>query len=208
VVNRGKDGGVAGQGGDELQQGSEHRSTKVPRWLMAAVLAPLLVAGVVAVLPHDPAPRAGPAPVVTPTSSPTEVLAAVDPALMLTSNEDVCTRTDHRARLSVSFGVVNLSSEPILVRRARPVLPLAGLRLTSRSIGRTSCGKTPGAQGRRVLPVGSSLVVTFNFVLPKQCPKPLPVEADVTIARRDASREIRERVHVLSDLGGLEFDQC
>jgi hypothetical protein len=198
---------VTGQGGDELQQGSEHRSTKVPRWLMAAALALLVVSGVVAVL-HDPAPRAGPAPVVTPTSSPTDVLAAVDPALMLTSNEDVCTSTDHRARLSVSFGVVNLSSEPILVRRARPVLPLGGLRLTSRSIGRTSCGKTPGAQGRRVLPVGSSLVVTFNFVLPKQCPKPLPVEADVTIARRDASRQIRERVPVLSDLGGLEFDQC
>jgi hypothetical protein len=199
---------VTGQGGDELQQGSEHRSTRVPRWLLAALLALLLVAGVVAALPHDPAPRADPAPPVTPTSSPTDAFAAVDPALMVASNEDVCISTDHRARLSVSFGVVNLSNEPILVRRARAVLPLGGLRLTSRSIGRTSCGKTPDAQGRRVLPVGWALVVTFNFALPKGCPKPLPVEAEVTISRRDASRQVSEPVRVLSDLGGLSFDQC
>jgi hypothetical protein len=116
---------VTGQAGDQLQQGSEHPSPVVPRWVTAAALALLAVAGVVAVLRGD-----------------------------------------------------------------------------------RSAGATPAAGGNTVLTPGESLVVLFNFALPRQCPAPLPVEAEVTVSGPAGSLQISQPIHLLSDLGGVEFDQC
>lgn len=199
---------MTGQGRDELSQGTEHRSKVSPRWVSVAVVALFVVASAVTVLQDHGNPRAHATPPVTPTTGPTRALPSLDPALAITSSQDVCTKTDHRRTLTVSFGLVNLSSEPVVVRSVKPVLPLGGLRLTHQSIGLASCRQVFGASQSRVLTAGGSLVVLFTFELPKACPKPLPVEAEVTVSRRDGSRGIGEPVPVLSDLGGLQFDQC
>jgi hypothetical protein len=196
---------VTGQGGDELRQGPEQGSRLVARWMTTVVLVVLVVAGAVAVLRNDGSRRAAPTP--QPSNSPTHRPPSANPELLITSSQDVCTKTDHRRTLTVSFGLVNLSSQPVVVEKVKPVLPLGGLRLTHQSIGLASCRRVFGAQESRALTAGGSLVVLFTFDLPKDCPKPLPVEAEVTVSNSDGLR-IREPIHVLSDLGGLEFDQC
>lgn len=199
---------MTGQGPDELRRGSEHRSASVPRWVAAPVIAVLVSAGAAAVLHGGGNLRADEAPSPAPTTTPTRMLASVDPLTMITSSDGVCTRTDHRRRVSVSFGVVNLASVPVVVRKVTPVLPLGGLRLTQQSIGLASCGQLQGTQGTMVLTPGRSLVVLFTFALSKQCPAPFPVQAEVTVSRVGGARQVSVTVPVLNDLGGLEFEQC
>jgi hypothetical protein len=199
---------VTGQGRDELHQGSGQRSTTVPRWLSAAVLVLLVAGGLAVVFYDDGQRRADATPQPPPTSRSTHPSPSLDPALAITSSQDVCTKTDHQRRLTVSFGLVNLSGQPVVVDKVTPVLPLGGLRLTHQSLGLASCRQVFGAAQSRVLTAGGSLVVLFRFALPKDCPKPLPVEAEVTVSRSDGSLRRREPIRVLSDLGGLQFDQC
>jgi hypothetical protein len=203
-----------GSGRDELQQGPDDQLKRVSRWLPVATVAVLMAAGAIALLPDGESRREGPAPSV-PSASPSPSSAttssrAVEPldrAPRVALNGDVCTHTSHR-RLSVAFGVANVSNRLVRLRRARPVLPLHGLHLLASTIGRASCGQTPGNHERRILPVGWSTVVKFTFALPVECPKPLPVEAELTDELLDGSRRERAQLNVLSDLGGLEFDQC
>lgn len=199
---------MTGQGADELRRGSEHRSASVPRWVTAPVIAVLVSAGAVAVLHGGGSLRADAAPSPTPTTSPTRMSESVDPLTMITSSDGVCTKTDHRRSVTISFGVVNLSSVPVVVRKVTPVLPLGGLRLSHQSIGLASCGQLQGTQGTRVLTPGRSLIVLFTFALSKQCPAPFPVQAEVTVSRVGGLRQVGVTVPLLNDLGGLEFEQC
>lgn len=198
---------MSGQRSDELQQGSERASSGVPRWATATVVALVVAGGAVAVL-RDGDPPSNPTPPPTPTSSPTRVLPTQDPLTLITSSSNACTDTDHRRRLTVIFGVVNLGSEPVVVRKVTPVLPLGGLRLTRKSIGVAACGEVQTNDGSRVLTAGRSLAVSFTFRLPKKCPAAFPVQAAVTVSDVDGLRQVTDPVPVLSDLGGIEFDQC
>jgi hypothetical protein len=133
---------------------------------------------------------------------------AEDALTQITSSSGACTETDHRRHLTITFGVVNLSSESVIVRKVTPVTPLGGLRLTGQSIGVAACGEVQTNDGSRVLTAGRSLAVSFTFRLPKKCPAPLPVYATVTVSRIGGARQVANAVPVLSDLGGIEFEQC
>jgi hypothetical protein len=196
---------VTGQRGDELQQGSERPSRVMPRWVTAALVALVVGGGAFAVLRDAGHSQGDAAPPPTPTLSPTRVLPSVDPLTLVTSTEGVCTETDHRHKLTLTFGLVNLGSVPVVVRK---VTPLAGLRLLHQSIGIAACGEVQSAEGRRVLTAGRSLAVLFTFALPQACPTPFPVRAEVTVSSLDGSRQVTRQIHVLSDLGGIKFDQC
>ena len=197
---------MSGPGSDELQHGPERASTLVPRWVTAAVVALVVAGGAVTVLRGDGNPPTEQTP--APTSSRTRRVPNEDPLTMITSSSGACTETDHRRHLTVIFGVVNLSSESLIVRKVTPVLPLGGLRLVGRSIGVAACGEVQTNNGSRVLTAGRSLAVSFTFRLTKDCPAALPVQATVTVARIDGTRQVANAVPVLSDLGGIEFEQC
>jgi hypothetical protein len=197
---------MTGPRGDELEHGSEQSSFQVPRWATAAVLALVVAAGAVAVLRDNGDPPVEPTP--APTSSRPRVVPTEDPLTMITSSHGACTETDHRRRLTVTFGVVNLSSESVIVRKVTPVLPLDGLRLIGRSVGVAACGEVQSNDGSRVLTAGRSLAVSFTFRLPKKCPAAYPVHATVTVSRIDGARQVANAVPVLNDLGSVEFEQC
>jgi hypothetical protein len=197
---------VSGQRSDELQQGSDRIPSRMPRWVTAAVVALVVAGGAVTVLRGDGDSPTEPAP--SPTNTPTRVVPIEDPLTMISSSSGVCRETDHRRHLTVIFGVVNLSSESVIVRKVRPVTPLGGLRLIGQSIGIAACGEVQTNDGSRVLTAGRSLAVSFTFRLPKKCPAPLPVQAAVTVSRIGGARQVTDPIPVLSDLGGIEFEQC
>jgi hypothetical protein len=199
---------VTGQRGDELLLGSERPSRVVPRWVTAGALALVAGAGAFAVFLDGGNPRAAAGPPPTPTTSPRRVLPSVDPLTLITSGNGVCTETDHRRTLTVSFGVVNLSSEAVVVRKVTPTLPLGSLWLIHQSIGVAACGEVQSNDGSRVLTPGRSLVVLFTFALRKECPVPYPVQAEVTVSGVDGARQVGVPIPVLNDLGGIDFDQC
>ena len=114
--------------------------------------------------------------------------------------------TDRVHTLLLSFTLTNITTATVTVERVEPVLPLQGLRTVSIDIAGGTCDEHRGAPTALEVPAGTALLVTFRFLLPATCPKPLPVQVRVDV--RSGSAVLTTVVPLYNDLGAVNFDTC
>jgi hypothetical protein len=171
-------------------------------WLVAA-LAGLAVA-VLVLGRTTPSPSRA---LLAPTPTPRAFQTVRPGPLEYLDIGNVCSvRTDRRRTLSVSFELVNGSGTGVEVLDVRPSLPLKGLRRTGPTTTGGTCGQPAAHDVKQVIQPGDRLLFTMNFRLPHDCPQPLPVEAAYRIDVN--GQEMTTRVHILGDLGSVDFDTC
>jgi hypothetical protein len=154
--------------------------------------------------------EAAPPPIGSPPAS-----TPPTPALAL---GDVCrpvTATSPNG-LDVSFSLRNNSTTPVVLVSVEPQLPLAGLLERGYTIrsgacpatGRTLTDSRLGRARQIEVPATGWLVATLHFALPKECPKPYPVQAVVTELPDPDAPSISTRYPLLPDLGEVSFPNC
>ena len=211
---------------DVLELGGSRRSRLPGGWrpsrgagiLAAIALAIGLAAGYAAGDRHVTAgaPRATPAPSVAPRPAPSGTAAGLavpatafsfadSPAL--TQDVASCaTQTGHELQLGVQ--VSNQSTDSILLRTVRAVLPLGGLKPLAERWG--PCGSlqtTPvGAYTEVALEPGATTWLTVIFRVQVRCPAPLPVQFSVSYL--DHGRSVSARLPGFPDLGGVPYTGC
>jgi hypothetical protein len=204
---------------DELQGGAEREPLAVPR-AMKLVVAALAVGAVASLASRvdggteqalDPSPSPSPsstssAPFVQlPVPDEVDVQPLSQPGPL--GIQDVCARTDHRKRLTVIIDVSNGSLDRITILDVTAALPLPGLVLTGVQLPAKPCGgEAAGSRALLMRPRGT-VSAALHFRLPPECPAPYPVQAVVSYL--GAGEQPRsQRLHLLNDLGSLEFDSC
>jgi hypothetical protein len=136
------------------------------------MLVALILVAAAAVAGHRPGGR-HPGPV-----SPLAAAPTAEAALPLAATGKRCSLAAN-GRLQLGIEIVNQSPADVLLRRARAVLLLGGLRATTATWAR--CGRVPppAAGGDHLLAAGTTawLSITFDVLVP--CPAPLPVRFTV-----------------------------
>jgi hypothetical protein len=178
-------------------------------WVALAVGCVLV--GLVFMLFHGP-----PEPVAAPPPSPT----ASSPFSGIIGGQGINTRPDERlalgricpavtdgsSTLAVSFTLVNISTRDVTLLDVEPVLPIGGLKPHGPNTAGGTCEhplkETPGG----LLGPGATQLITMHFRLPKECPQPFPVQAQIKL--RANQMVGMTTVGVYSDLGSIDFDTC
>ncbi len=178
----------------------------------------VLAAVVVAVLAVTALRRGVDSPDTALTPPPTRSPAASVPPTPSLALGDVCrpVRATGPNALDVSFSLRNNSSAPATLLSVEPRLPLAGLLERGYTIRSGNCpatGRTvTDSRLERVDPVTVPptgwVVATLHFALPKECPKPYPVQAVVTELPDPNAPSISTRYPLLNDLGEVSFPNC
>ena len=152
--------------------------------------------------------------VATPTRSP----AAVTGPTAQLAFADVCRpiRALGPNGLDVSFSLRNNSSGPATLLFVEPRLPLAGLLERGYTIRSGTCTeKGPTVTDNRLervdpvtVPPAAWVTATLHFALPKECPKPYPVQAVVTELPDPNAPAVATPYTLLPDLGEVSFPNC
>jgi hypothetical protein len=154
-----------------------------------------------------PAPAPAPAPSLSPYESPPPLPTESPVPPTALAYEDLCdVTTDGRTTLRVVFSLVNTAPAEVTLLGVTPFLPLRGLTATGTEVRGGSCAQPGGPLPRGVVASQGGAVVTMDFRLPAQCPKPYPVQARV---RERSGGTVRTgEVTPLADLGRYEFRTC
>lgn len=115
----------------------------------------------------------------------------------------------HGRKLQVGLQITNLSRAAVRLRRVGVVLPLGGLRVTSKAWG--PCGELPasGQAPGRIPPTlgrGASSWFSVTFQVLVRCPKPLPVQ--FTLDYEQQGRPAAIRLPGFPDLGQIPYSGC
>ena len=196
---------------DELHGGAERPPLRLPRSVrLVALVAVIALVAYLATRPHDdPEPAAVPHLSATPPA-PADV--DVDPPPLSQPGpfglEAVCVETDHARRLTVLFDIRNGSLSRTTVLQVTPVLPIGGLRPASVRVGvREPCDPELAGGRDLLMRPRATVSVRLEFRLPRDCPAPYPVEAEISfVGAGEVPRT--QRLHLLNDLGALDFETC
>ena len=201
---------------DELRGGAEREPLGWPRGVkVAAAVVAVAVVGFLSTRVDGGSEQAvDPSPSPSRSTSPTQLAVPdevdVQPPLSQPGPfgiHAVCAHTDHRERLTVVVDVSNGSLDRVTVLAVTAALPIGGPTLTGVRLPAKPC--SPEAAGGRALlmrPRGT-VSAALRFRLPPECPTPYPVQAVVSYL--GAGEQPRtQRLHLLNDLGDLEFDTC
>ena len=210
------DGNDSRAGDDVLELGSQRR--RVPRWwpprwwppsaaLVPAVVALLagLAVGYAVGVRHAGEHAAAPAP----SRAAAQVAPFSAGGFPLSQSGPQCS-VQNGHEMQVGLQITNLSPAAVRLRRVEVVLPLGGLKVTSRAWG--PCGTLPPtgeAPGRGVSPTlrrGASSWFTVTFQVLVRCPQPLPVQ--FTIDYDQAGRPAAIRLPGFPDLGQIPYSGC
>ena len=116
------------------------------------------------------------------------------------------TQTGHELQLGVQ--VSNQSTETILLRSVRAVLPLGGLKPLAVVWG--PCGSLQtgplGAGTDDTLQPGATTWLTVIFRVQVRCPAPLPVQ--FSVGYLDHGRSVSARLPGFPDLGVVQYTGC
>jgi len=200
---------------DELQGGAEREPLGWSRGVRVAIaFAAVVMVGFLATRLDGGADQADPSPSPSRSTSPTQLALPDDAADVQPLSQpgpfgigSVCARTDHRERLTVVVDLSNGSLDRVTVLDVTAALPIGGPTLTGVRLPAKPC--SPGVAGGTNLlmrPRGT-VSAALRFRLPPECPAPYPVQAVVSYL--GAGEQPRtQRLHLLNDLGNLEFDSC
>ena len=202
---------------DELQGGAEREPLGWSRGVKVSLaVAAVVVVGFLSTRLDGSAEQADPSPSPSPirSASPTQLALPDDTVDVQPLSQpgpfgiqSVCARTDHRERLTVVVDLSNGSLDRVTVLDVTASLPIGGLTLTGVKLAAKPC--SPGVAGGTDLlmrPRGT-VSAALRFRLPPECPTPYPVQAVVTYL--GAGEQPRtQRLHLLNDLGELDFENC
>jgi hypothetical protein len=198
-------------GGDVVELGGRWRPASGRRLppiaviLAAAGLLAGLIGGYAAGDQHSRNSAAPPSSLVpsSPAGSPAAPSAAG--AFAVEQSGRQCSAQLGRA-LQLGVQVTNLSAASVTLRRVQAVLPLGGLKATSRAWG--PCGELPVADTEpdNVLPAGASTWFTVTFQVLVACPGAFPVQFTLDYDQRGRSATIDLPGFV--DLGHVPYTGC
>jgi len=215
----------AGHDSDDVLELGERRAPRLPGGrrpsrgagiLAVAALAIGLAAGYAAGDSHVTAAAPRPTPTVTvvqrPTPSepsiatPATAFSFADSPALTQDVASCATQTGHKLQLGVQ--VSNQSTDAILLRTVRAVLPLGGLKPLAVVWG--PCGSLqtgPFGQGTEVmLEPNETTWLTLIFLVRVACPTPLPVQFSVGYLEK--GRPVTARLPGFPDLGGVPYTGC
>lgn len=180
------------------------------RWLIGIVSVLAAGAAVLAlrggVTDSDPAPTPTPPLLSTYESPPPVPTESPRPPTAL-AYQDLCdVATDHRSTLRVVFSLVNTGPAGVTLLEVTPLLPLPRPTPVGTTVRGGACTEPGRPLSGGVVAPRAQAVVTMDFTLPPECPKPYPVQAIVT--ERVGGVVRTGEVTLLNDLGPYDFDTC
>jgi len=149
---------------------------------------------------HQARAKAGPR--LSGGATATAAPAAGDTVLTDTGNR-CAVQLGHELQLGIQIS--NSSSGAVVLREVRPILPLGGLRATASSWG--TCGELPvGAGAAPSLAAGSTGWLTMTFDVLTRCPRPLPVQFNLSYTQAGKAQTVR--LDAFPDLGNVRYTGC
>jgi hypothetical protein len=200
---------------EELDQGEDVESAGLGATAWIGIALVCVVAGILLMSGRGGSTTAAQPAVTTPVQTFTAVPlfpapsvqpVPEDPRLALAIGFVCAASTDGRTSLTVSFEVVNISSNDVTVLTVNPLLPLNGLRPVGKATAGGNCARPGSDPVGGLLPAGEQRLFTMRFRLPKECPQPLPVQASVNL--RVGQMVGTTTVPIFADLGAVKFDSC
>jgi hypothetical protein len=217
---------------DEVVRGGDDEGGRTYGWFLVVGIA--VVAALLSLLTHhtkstasppapDPLPTFAhsatptPAPSLAPSASPAAEPVDPDPTTAVlrqvtgfVNAQDICpVVTDGRTTMAISFVLQNTTPLVEEIVQVKSVLPVTGSNLRSVALHLGTCahpGSQAGSPVQHVLEPGGTALITLHFGLPKQCPQPYPVIADIDVSLMGNLRE--EELRIFNDLGTVKFATC
>jgi hypothetical protein len=197
-----------GTGPDELRSVTDERDRaswigrlRTPRGALAPVAAMAVLALVLLGLSSG-----RPQPSAPPVAGPTSGLGGDGrPDLVV---EGLCTAlTDSQRVLVLTFRLVNLGSEDVVIDRVEPSFPIGG-GFVPVDVGYTTgdCLRSEASGPGVRLEASEGVRVTFQLRLPRGCAAPYPVAATIHATTRLGPTD--KTVTVLPDLGSIPLPGC